>query len=200
MFVRPSLPVNAAPASLRATTDDTQSYMKQFEAKLKPFVEFKERLEAEQAKKLGIKETREEIEKFIKVNTQELAPDRWLCPLSGKRFKGPEFIRKHLFYKHMDKIIEVKKEVEYFNNYVFDPKRPQLPEHPSNRPGAQSSTSSSGGQNSSSVGNQSQINSSPMGQNYQMGYSSGGGYNTSPYIVNNTGQGIKNYLKFFSLV
>lgn len=190
MFVRPSLPVNAAPASLRATTDDTQSYMKQFEAKLKPFVEFKERLEAEQAKKLGIKETREEIEKFIKVNTQELAPDRWLCPLSGKRFKGPEFIRKHLFYKHMDKIIEVKKEVEYFNNYVFDPKRPQLPEHPSNRPGAQSSTSSSGGQNSSSVGNQSQINSSPMGQNYQMGYSSGGGYNTSPYIVNNTGQGL----------
>lgn len=24
----------------------------------------------------------------------------------------------------------------YFNNYLYDPKRPQLPEHPSNRPGA----------------------------------------------------------------
>jgi len=26
----------------------------------------------------------------------------------------------------------VKKEVEYFNNYLKDPKRPQLPEHPGN--------------------------------------------------------------------
>lgn len=74
------------------------------------------------------------MEKFIKTNTQELAADRWLCPLSGKKFKGPEFIRKHLFYKHMDKIADVKKEVEYYNNYVFDPKRPQLPEHQSNKP------------------------------------------------------------------
>ena len=24
----------------------------------------------------------------------------------------------------------------YFNNYLYDPKRPQLPEHPSNRAGA----------------------------------------------------------------
>ncbi len=24
----------------------------------------------------------------------------------------------------------------YFNNYLYDPKRPQLPEHPSNKPGA----------------------------------------------------------------
>ncbi len=70
------------------------------------------------------------------MNTQELAPDRWLCPLSGKRFKGPEFIRKHLFYKHMEKIVEVKKDVEYFNNYIFDPKRPQLPEHPNSNKSA----------------------------------------------------------------
>ena len=33
----------------------------------------------------------------------------------------------------MEKIVEVKKEVEYFNNYLVDPKRPQLPEHPSNK-------------------------------------------------------------------
>lgn len=118
MFVRPALPLNAASASLKVTQDDVQSYSKQYEAKLKPFVEFKERLESEQARKLGVKEQKEEIEKFIKVNTQELAPDRWLCPLSGKRFKGPEFIRKHLFYKHMDKIIEVKKDVNFRSDAI----------------------------------------------------------------------------------
>jgi hypothetical protein len=28
----------------------------------------------------------------------------------------------------------------YFNNYLYDVKRPQLPEHPSNRPGATPTT------------------------------------------------------------
>lgn len=160
MFVRPSVPTNAAMASLRTTLDEIEQYSKQFEIRLKPYLEYKEKIEADLARKLGIKEHKDEIDKFIKVNTQELAPDRWLCPLSGKRFKGPEFIRKHLFYKHMDKIMDVKKEVsnsliakiylknsnyiikqvEYFNNYIYDPKRPQLPEHPSNR---SSSTGSS---------------------------------------------------------
>ena len=44
-------------------------------------------------------------------NTQELAKDKWLCPLSGKKFKGPEFVRKHIFNKQADKVEEVKKEV-----------------------------------------------------------------------------------------
>ena len=51
------------------------------------------------------------MEKFIQANTQELAKDKWLCPLSGKKFKGPEFVRKHIFNKHGEKIDEVKKEV-----------------------------------------------------------------------------------------
>ena len=148
MFVRPALPVNAAAASLKCTQEEINQYIQQFEAKLKPFIDFKEKLETDQAKKLGTKDRVEEVEKFIKTNTQELAQDRWLCPLSGKKFKGPEFIRKHLFYKHMDKITEVKKEVEYFNNYIFDPKRPQLPEHPSNKVG--SATGHSGSSSSSS--------------------------------------------------
>ena len=28
---------------------------------------------------------------------------------------------------------EVKKEVQYYNNYLKDPKRPQLPENPQNK-------------------------------------------------------------------
>jgi len=52
-----------------------------------------------------------EMEKFILANTQELAKDKWLCPLSGKKFKGPEFVRKHILTKHLDKIDELKKDV-----------------------------------------------------------------------------------------
>ena len=111
IFVRPALPVNAASTSMKLRADEITEYNQQFETKMKPYTEYKERIDLELAKKLGLKDIREEVEKFIKVNTEELAPDRWLCPLSGKKFKGPEFIRKHLFYKHLDKINEVKKEV-----------------------------------------------------------------------------------------
>jgi len=52
------------------------------------------------------------VEKFIKANTQELAKDKWLCPLSGKKFKGPEFVQKHILAKHMEKVEEVKQEVK----------------------------------------------------------------------------------------
>ena len=51
------------------------------------------------------------MEKFITANTQELAKDKWLCPLSGKKFKGPEFVRKHIQSKHTEKIDEVRTEV-----------------------------------------------------------------------------------------
>jgi len=121
----------------KTTQDEVNQYIKQFETKMKAYVDYKEYLDRETSKKLGLKDRKKEVEKFIENNTQMLAVDRWLCPLSGKKFKGPEFIRKHLFYKHMDKIAEVKKEVEYFNNYVMDPKRPQLPEHQTNKPGTQ---------------------------------------------------------------
>ena len=44
--------------------------------------------------------------------------DKWLCPLSGKKFKGPDFVRKHIMTKHTEKVDEVKKEVNFFNNYL----------------------------------------------------------------------------------
>jgi len=45
-------------------------------------------------------------------------------------FLGPDFVRKHIFNKHAEKIEEVRKEVEFFNNYLRDPKRPMLVEVP----------------------------------------------------------------------
>lgn len=62
---------------------------------------------------LGAKNEEEEIEKFVTANTQEISKDKWLCPLSGKKFKGPEFVKKHIFNKHIDKLDDVKKEVNF---------------------------------------------------------------------------------------
>ena len=43
------------------------------------------------------------------MNTQQLAAEKYLCPLSGKKFKGPEFVKKHIMTKHGDKVDAVKK-------------------------------------------------------------------------------------------
>lgn len=128
------------------------------EDKLSSLVSLKETLSEDEAVKMGRKDPEEEVEKFVTANTQELGKDKWLCPLSGKKFKvrilwswrtgafslpvgfrflkfkflnffqGPEFVRKHILNKHGDKIEEVKKEVSFFNNFLMDAKRPSLPE------------------------------------------------------------------------
>ncbi|XP_017961673.1 serrate RNA effector molecule homolog isoform X2 [Drosophila navojoa] len=118
------------PAPMRVTSNDVQEYIKAYDGKLQQFLTKTVQLSDEEIKELGAKDPEAEVEKFVQANTQELAKDKWLCPLSGKKFKGPEFIRKHIFNKHEEKVEEVRKEVQYFNNYLRDPKRPQLPEHP----------------------------------------------------------------------
>lgn len=114
----------------KVTNQDLQDYVRTFESKMASFLTKNQELEDEELKKMGAKDQKTEVEKFITANTQELAKDKWLCPLSGKKFKGPDFIRKHIFNKHGEKVDEVCKEVQYFNNYLKDTKRPQLPEHP----------------------------------------------------------------------
>jgi len=115
----------------KITANEIQEYIKNFETKLAQFLASSDVAEVE-LKKLGSKDVDAEVEKFVSANSQELAKDKWLCPLSGKKFKGPDYIRKHIFNKHAEKVEEVKKEVIYFNNYLKDSKRPQLPEHPGN--------------------------------------------------------------------
>ena len=44
----------------------------------------------------------------MQANCVELAKDKWLCPISLKKFKAPEFVKKHIFGKHMDRIEQVK--------------------------------------------------------------------------------------------
>ncbi|XP_017292448.1 serrate RNA effector molecule homolog isoform X1 [Kryptolebias marmoratus] len=122
IHVRGPIPPN------RITQGEVQQWQKMMEEKLAPLFTLKEVLSEEEATKMGRKDPEEEVEKFVSANTQELGKDKWLCPLSGKKFKGPEFVRKHILNKHGDKIEEVKKEVLFFNNFLMDAKRPSLPE------------------------------------------------------------------------
>ncbi|KAL4238345.1 hypothetical protein ACF0H5_003055 [Mactra antiquata] len=158
------------PPSSKTTKKDLDDWIKNYETKVKPFVDLQDKLDDEQAKKMGKKDPEAEVEKFVTANTQELAKDKWLCPLSGKKFKGPEFVRKHIFNKHGEKVEEVKQEVSFFNNYLIDPKRPALPEHPGNK----TAGGPSGG---------------ASGQQYPSPGSGGAGYGGPPHMGYNSGRG-----------
>ncbi|CAG9818764.1 unnamed protein product [Phaedon cochleariae] len=118
-------------------TEMTQFIGAAVEAKMSAFLPDKNKEEKEKNETklvdLALKDVDTEVDKFVQANTRELSKDKWLCPLSGKKFKGPDFVRKHIFNKHAEKIEEVKKEVEFFNNYLKDPKRPMLAEAPQPR-------------------------------------------------------------------
>ena len=88
--------------------------MQQFESRIKPLIDCREKIDDDEAVKLGLKNEDDEVEKFIVANCQEVGKDKWSCPLSGKKFKGPEFVRKHILNKHQDKLDEVKKNVRIF--------------------------------------------------------------------------------------
>lgn len=76
-------------------------------------------------KQLGKKNPEEEIENFIYQHTIEKKPgEKYVCKLTKKRFTAPEFVRKHIFNRCKEKLDEVRTEVDFFNNYVADPKRP----------------------------------------------------------------------------
>jgi len=75
---------------------------------------------------LGAKEEESEVEKFIQDNIVEVAKERYLCPLSGKKFKGPDFVRKHIQSRFNDRVDNVRMFTQFFNNFLKDPKRPSL--------------------------------------------------------------------------
>ncbi|XP_014117735.1 PREDICTED: serrate RNA effector molecule homolog [Pseudopodoces humilis] len=122
IHVRGPLPPN------RVSHGEVAEWQRGFEARLAPLLAGPGAVPEEEAQRLGRKDPEQELEKFVSANTQELGKDKWLCPLSGKKFKGPEFVRKHIFNKHGDKMGAVRKEVLFFNNFLMDPKRPALPE------------------------------------------------------------------------
>lgn len=68
-------------------TPTVLEWQKTFEEKLTPLLSVRESLSEEEAQKMGRKDPEQEVEKFVTSNTQELGKDKWLCPLSGKKFK-----------------------------------------------------------------------------------------------------------------
>ncbi|KAK4337184.1 hypothetical protein RND71_044010 [Anisodus tanguticus] len=126
--------VRGLPPSLKVSQKDVDDYIKAFENKIAQFIQPTVEITNEELSKLGLRNEEAEVEKFIQENIQEIGNGKWLCPLSGKKFKGPDFVRKHLLNKHEERLEEIKQEAKYFNNYVRDVKRPQLPEHPANKP------------------------------------------------------------------
>ena len=63
-----------------------------------------------------------EVERFIEMNTEKITENKYLCPLSGKKFKGPEFVKKHIFNKHMEKVDAVKQEVSESDQHNYTKK------------------------------------------------------------------------------
>uniref|UniRef100_A0A3B5M269 SERRATE/Ars2 C-terminal domain-containing protein n=1 Tax=Xiphophorus couchianus TaxID=32473 RepID=A0A3B5M269_9TELE len=123
IHVRGPLPV------ARITPAEVTEHLRMCEERLAPLFSPTETLSEEEAVRLGKKDPEQEVETFLASNTQELSKDKWLCPLSGKKFKAPEFVRKHILNKHGEKVTAVRQEVEFFNNFLLDAKRPTLPEH-----------------------------------------------------------------------
>ncbi|XP_027866366.1 serrate RNA effector molecule homolog [Xiphophorus couchianus] len=131
IHVRGPLPV------ARITPAEVTEHLRMCEERLAPLFSPTETLSEEEAVRLGKKDPEQEVETFLASNTQELSKDKWLCPLSGKKFKAPEFVRKHILNKHGEKVTAVRQEVEFFNNFLLDAKRPTLPEHKPLPPPAQ---------------------------------------------------------------
>ncbi|KAF6720282.1 Serrate RNA effector molecule-like protein A [Oryzias melastigma] len=123
IHVRGPLPV------AKITPTEVSEHQRMCEERLAPLLSPSEALSEEEATRLGKKDPEQEVEKFLSANTQELSKDKWLCPLSGKKFKAPEFVRKHILNKHGEKVAAVRQEVEFFNNFLMDAKRPALPEN-----------------------------------------------------------------------
>jgi len=107
------------------TEEEVSEYLQRITTKMDKFTEEKTQLNQEAASKIGLKNEDDEVEKFVMGSMQEMEHDKWLCTLSQKKFKAPEFVRKHITNKFAHKLDEVKTEVEFFNNYILDDKRPQ---------------------------------------------------------------------------
>ena len=73
-------------------TDVTQFVGAPIETKMAAFLPDKQNTEENKNDTkliaLSLKDVDTEIDKFVQANTRELAKDKWLCPLSGKKFKG----------------------------------------------------------------------------------------------------------------
>ncbi|CAH8614881.1 unnamed protein product [Heterobilharzia americana] len=137
MHIRPSVnEITKALAKIKGPerTTSVESVDQLFASQLKRLVRLITPLTENDCKGLGFRSVEEVVEDFIKLNTRRKKRKTdviWVCPLSNKKFRDPIYVKKHILNKHMDKIEAIKKDNAYFfNNYLMDPARPQLPSEP----------------------------------------------------------------------
>merc|ERR1712227_883384 len=99
--------------------------LKTREEKMKDFVEYSEEIDERELVGFGFKNVENEVEIFIKANIQEVGSGKFFCPLWGKKFKGEDYVRKHIVTRFDDKLEDVRKRTQYLNNFLMDLKRPQ---------------------------------------------------------------------------
>ncbi|XP_068164135.1 serrate RNA effector molecule homolog [Antennarius striatus] len=186
VHVRGPLPV------AKITAAEVTEHQRMCEERLAPLLTPSETLSEEDATRLGRKDPEQEVEKFLSANTQELSKDKWLCPLSGKKFKAPEFVRKHILNKHGDKVSAVRQEVQFFNNFLLDAKRPALPENKPHPPPAQATPPGMAGFPGQSPQQQSLLGYPPGVRPPMPGFPGGGPH----YPPNQFGMGRGNYDNF----
>lgn len=123
--------LHVRPVGEQAEVSDKEitEYLDRFNEKMEKIISDLEvkLLPEDKASKLGLRKEEYEVEKFISGSMTEVESDKWLCTLSGKKFKAPEFVRKHIMNKFSDKVESVKTEVEFFNNFILDEGRPSQP-------------------------------------------------------------------------
>ncbi|CAB0005126.1 unnamed protein product [Nesidiocoris tenuis] len=69
--------------AIKVIEKEVNDYCEQYKTKLDHLMRPPEQLSDSELASLGAKSEDVEVEKFIQANTQELAKDKWLCPLSG---------------------------------------------------------------------------------------------------------------------
>merc|ERR1719341_430015 len=107
-----------------------ESYLEDTQQRTDQLIVEKLMLSEEEVIRMCGKTLEEELEMFFKESVEELSKDKWLCKLSGKKFRSYEFVKKHMVNKFPGKVKQVKMEVEYLKNFLADPDRPALPETP----------------------------------------------------------------------
>jgi len=79
---------------------------------------------------MGDNEMEASLQKFYNKNVEEIEKDKvYMCNLCEKKFKGEEYVKKHLNNKHKEDIEDVKRkaiENQFYLNYMADQKRLQL--------------------------------------------------------------------------
>ena len=111
-------------------TEEVLQYLVTSRTKLARLFQDKEVLGMAEVAELGAKVEDEEVDKFISANIEASGKEKWVCKLSGKKFRGEEFARKHVLNRFPRRLQEVRQEVHFYNSFLADSERPRLPDRP----------------------------------------------------------------------